>query len=80
MGGTPVTLALGSLRQKQLKIKANLKHIVKSAQENTKKVRGREGGKGAKEERRTKKGGTNLLVHSETCFQLALTYRSYTTV
>lgn len=43
MGGTPVTLALGSLRQKQLKFKANLKHIVKSAPGNTKKVRGREG-------------------------------------
>lgn len=52
MGGRPGTLALGSLRQKQLKIKANLKHIVKSAQENTKKVRGRE----EEKERRRKEG------------------------
>lgn len=52
MGGRPVTLALGSLRQKQLKIKANLKHFMKSAQENTKKVRGRE----EEKERRRKEG------------------------
>lgn len=56
MGGTPVTLALGSLRQKQLKIKANLKHIVKSAQENTKKVRGRVGRERSEGRKKDKEG------------------------